>query len=239
MEPAITGGGILVPHPIYMEKVQEICKKYGVLLIIDEVICGFGRTGKKFGHMHFNVKPDIITMAKGLTSGYLPLSATAVRRELYESFKNSDEFGYFRHVNTFGGNPAACALALKNLEIIEKENLVDRSLILGERLRQELNELLNHPWVGDIRNFGYLLGIELVENKQTKEPIAPSKIDRIIAECKANQLIIGKNGATVSGYNNILTLSPPLSSTDEDLQFIVKTLRKVMHRDGSSASFQP
>ena len=234
MEPAITGGGILVPHSNYMEKVQEICTKYGVLLIIDEVICGFGRTGKKFGHMHFDIKPDIITMAKGLTSGYLPLSATAVHRDLYERFKNSDEFGYFRHVNTFGGNPAACAIALKNLEILEKENLVERSNVLGELLRRELNELLDHPNVGDIRSFGFLLGIELVENKQTKEPIAPSKIDRIIAECRANQLIIGKNGATVSGFNNILTLSPPLSSTDQDLQFIVKTLKKVMRRDVSA-----
>lgn len=225
MEPVITGGGVLVPHPIYMEKVQEICIQYGVLLIIDEVICGFGRTGKKFGHMHFHVKPDIVTMAKGLTSGYLPLSATAVRRDLYEKFKNSGEFGYFRHVNTFGGNPAACALALKNLEIFEKENLVEQARILGEKLRRELNELESHSLVGDIRNFGFLLGIELVEDKLTKEPIAQEKIDGIIAECKAKGLIIGKNGATVAGFNNILTLSPPLSSTEEDLQFIVSTIK--------------
>ncbi|MCQ6275001.1 aspartate aminotransferase family protein [Bacillus sp. V3B] len=230
MEPAITGGGILVPHPIYMEKVQEICQQYGVLLIIDEVICGFGRTGKKFGHMHFKIKPDIITMAKGLTSGYLPLSATAVRRDLYEKFQNSDEFGYFRHVNTFGGNPAACALALKNIEIYEKENLIERSRILGERLRQEMKEVENHSLVGDIRSFGFLLGIELVKNKETKEPIFPSKIDQIIAECKSNGLIIGKNGATVAGFNNILALSPPLSSTDEDVDFIVTTLKKALYK---------
>ncbi|AGK53982.1 aspartate aminotransferase family protein [Bacillus sp. 1NLA3E] len=230
MEPAITGGGILVPHPIYMEKTQEICQKYGVLLIMDEVICGFGRTGKKFGHMHFNLKPDIVSLAKGLTSGYLPLSATAVRRDLYEKFKCSDEFGYFRHVNTFGGNPAACAVALKNLEIYEKEELVERSRILGERLRQELNELVEHPMVGDIRSFGFLLGIELVEDKGTKEPIATSKIDLIISECKSNGLIIGKNGATVAGYNNILALSPPLSSTDGDLEFIVTTVKKAIYK---------
>jgi taurine-pyruvate aminotransferase len=226
MEPAITGGGIFVPHPIYMERVQEICNKYGVLLIIDEVICGFGRTGKKFGHMHFNMKPDIVTMAKGLTSGYLPLSATAVRRDLYEMFKSSEEFGYFRHVNSFGGNPAACALALKNLEILENENLVERARILGERLRQELGDLEVHPLVGDIRSFGFLLGIELVEDKVTKKPIDLVKIDGIIAECKSNGLIIGKNGATVAGFNNILTLSPPLSSTHEDLQYMVSTLKK-------------
>jgi taurine-pyruvate aminotransferase len=230
MEPAITGGGVLVPEPIYMETVKEICQKYGVLLIIDEVICGFGRTGKKFGHMHFGLKPDIVTMAKGLTSGYLPLSATAVRRDLYDKFKSSDEFGYFRHVNTFGGTPASCALALKNLEIYEKENLVKRAQELGERLRKELNELMDHPLVGDIRSFGFLLGIELVENKQTKEPVSPVKIDQIIAACKSKGLIIGKNGATVAGFNNILTLSPPLSSTDEDVEFIITTLREVIQK---------
>ncbi|WP_404332138.1 aspartate aminotransferase family protein [Mesobacillus maritimus] len=224
MEPAITGGGIFVPHPIYMEKVQEICHQYGVLLIMDEVICGFGRTGKKFGHMHFGMKPNIVTMAKGLTSGYLPLSATAVRKDIYEKFKHSDEYGYLRHVNTFGGNPAACALALKNLEIYENENLVEQAKVLGERLYQELQVLKDHPLVGDLRSFGLLMGIELVEDKESKEPVAPSTIDSIIADCKANGLIIGKNGATVAGYNNILTLSPPLSSTDGDIDFIIRTV---------------
>ncbi|WCK54086.1 aspartate aminotransferase family protein [Aneurinibacillus sp. Ricciae_BoGa-3] len=230
MEPAITGGGILVPQPIYMEKVQEICSRHGVLLIIDEVICGFGRTGKKFGHMHFNIKPDIVTMAKGLTSGYLPLSATAVRKDIYESFKKSEEYGHFRHVNTFGGNPAACALALKNLEIMEREQLVERGRILGERLREEMQELQDHPHVGDIRSFGFLLGIELVEDKATKEPASPSKVGQVVAECKANGLIIGKNGDTVAGFNNVITLSPPLSTTDEELNFISNTLKEAINK---------
>lgn len=228
MEPAITGGGILVPHPVYMQKVGEICKKYGVLLIIDEVICGFGRTGKAFGHMHFDVKPDIVTMAKGLTSGYLPLSATAVRKEIYEVFKSSAEYAHFRHVNTFGGNPAACALALKNLEIMEQENLIERASVLGQQLREGLNPLWDHPWVGDIRSFGFLLGIELVENKETKEPATLEKMGQVIGRCRQKGLIIGKNGDTVAGFNNVLTLSPPLSSTDEDLAFIMNTILSVM-----------
>jgi taurine-pyruvate aminotransferase len=228
MEPAITGGGIIIPHPVYMKKVQEICNQYGVLLIIDEVICGFGRTGEAFGHMNFNVKPDIVTMAKGLTSGYLPLSATAVRKDIYESFKNSAEYSHFRHVNTFGGNPAACALALKNLEIIEKENLIERSRILGERLREEMREIEDHPHVGDIRSLGFLMGIELVENKETKEPATAERMGKVISECKANGLIIGKNGDTVAGFNNVLTLSPPLSATDDDLAFIVSTLKSAI-----------
>lgn len=227
MEPAITGGGVIVPHPVYMEEVQRICRERGVLLIIDEVICGFGRSGRKFGHMNFGVKPDIVTMAKGLTSAYLPLSATAVRKDIYEVFRGGD-YSHFRHVNTFGGNPAACVLALKNLEIMERENLVERSRILGERLASEMQCLLEHPLVGDIRSFGFLMGIELVRDKETKEPLPLPEVAGIITACKAKGLIIGKNGDTVAGYNNVLTLSPPLSSTDEDLDFIISTIKEVL-----------
>lgn len=231
MEPLITGGGILIPHPIYLEKVQEICTRHGILLIVDEVICGFGRTGKDFGHQHFKLKPDIITMAKGLTSAYLPLSVTAIRKDIYEKFDTGEDNSHFRHVNTFGGNPAACAVALKNLEIIERENLVERSTELGERLLKELACLLDHPFVGDIRGLGFLLGIELVENKETKEPAANARVAKIIGECKANGLIIGRNGDTVAGYNNILALSPPLSCTDEDVDFIIAVMKKVFNEN--------
>ncbi|MGK7379263.1 aspartate aminotransferase family protein [Planococcus sp. 1R117A] len=227
MEPLITGGGILIPHPVYVEKVQEICSRHGVLLIIDEVICGFGRTGKMFGHQHFNIKPDIITMAKGLTSAYLPLSVTAIRKDIYDRFDTEKENSHFRHVNTFGGNPSACAVALKNLEILERENLVERSAELGDRLLKELESLKDHPYVGDIRGLGFLLGIEMVENKETKEPASNERIAKIMGACKANGLIIGRNGDTVAGFNNILALSPPLSCTDEDFDFIVSVLKKV------------
>ncbi|WP_213423976.1 aspartate aminotransferase family protein [Bhargavaea massiliensis] len=231
MEPLITGGGILIPHPVYLEKVQEICNKHGVLLIIDEVICGFGRTGKKFGHQNFGVKPDIVTMAKGLTSAYLPLSVTAVRKDIYETFKDSADNSHFRHVNTFGGNPAACAVALKNLEIIEREGLVERADRHGERLRAELAHLEEHPHVGEVRGIGFLLGVELVEDKKTREPASAARIGKIIAGCKANGLIVGKNGDTVAGYNNILTLSPPLSCTDQDVDFIISVIRKVFEEN--------
>jgi taurine-pyruvate aminotransferase len=223
MEPIITGGGILVPPEGYMKAAKEVCEKHGALLIVDEVICGFGRTGKAFGFMNYDVKPDIITMAKGITSAYLPLSATAVRKEIYEAFKGTEEYDYFRHVNTFGGNPAACALALKNLEIMEKENLFDRSRDLGKQLVNELTNLLQeHPFVGDIRGKGLLVGIELVKDKKTKEPLDVSLVNQVIANCKQEGLLIGKNGATVAGYNNVLTLSPPLNIKQEDITFIIK-----------------
>ncbi|MGE7090344.1 aspartate aminotransferase family protein [Lysinibacillus sp. NPDC048646] len=227
MEPIITGGGVLIPHPSYVKEVERICQKYGVLLIIDEVICGFGRTGQLFGHQHFAIKPDIITMAKGLTSAYLPLSITAIRKDIYEKFKETDGYSHFRHVNTFGGNPAACAVALENIKILEEEKLVQRSKDLGEQLLHDLQDLLELPFVGDIRGLGFLVGIELVEDKLTLVPAKPERLAKIIADCKANGLIIGKNGDTVEGYNNILTLSPPLCCTDEDLEFISAVLKKV------------
>ena len=234
MEPLITGGGVLIPHSVYVEEVERICKRHGVLLIIDEVICGFGRTGKSFGHKHFNIKPDMITMAKGLTSAYLPLSVTAVRKDIYEAFKSNEENSHFRHVNTFGGNPAACAVALKNIEIMERENLVDRSVELGERLLNGLDELKAYDYVGDIRGLGLVAGIEIVEDKLTKEPGSKERVGKLIADCKDRGLIIGKNGDTVAGYNNILTLSPPLSSTDEDIDFIISVLRKVFSENADS-----
>lgn len=225
MEPIITGGGVIVPPDQYMKGVKEVCEKHGALLIADEVICGFGRTGKPFGFMNYGVKPDIITMAKGITSAYLPLSATAVRKEIYETFKGNDEYDYFRHVNTFGGNPAACALALKNLEIMENEQLFDRSRDLGDYLKQSLaSQLADHPFVGDVRGKGLLVGIELVGDKDSKEPLEAELVNKVIGGCKAKGLIIGKNGATVAGYNNVLTLSPPLNIENEDLDFIIQTL---------------
>jgi taurine-pyruvate aminotransferase len=225
MEPIITGGGILVPQDEYMKAAKEVCEKHGALMIVDEVICGFGRTGKPFGFMNYDVKPDIITMAKGITSAYLPLSATAVKREIYEEFKGSEEYDYFRHINTFGGNPAACALALKNIEIMESEKLFERSADLGEKALNTLkNHLQDHQYVGDVRGKGLLIGIEMVSDRETKEPLNVSKVNEVIGYCKQKGVIIGKNGATVAGYNNVLTLSPPLNIEEEDLDLLLSTV---------------
>lgn len=228
MEPIITGGGIIVPPENYLHQVREVCDRHGVLLIIDEVICGFGRTGEKFGFMNYGIQPDIVTMAKGITSAYLPLSATAVRRELFEAFKGSEAYSHFRHVNTFGGSPAACAVALKNLDILENEQLVNRSRQLGERLLEETVDLRDHPNVGEIRGKGLLLGIELVEDKETKQPADPEKLNKVIGTCKQKGLIISKNGDTVAGYNNVLTLSPPLNLNEEEFAFVVKTVKEAI-----------
>lgn len=225
MEPIITGGGVIVPNEDYLKGVKEVCEKHGALLIIDEVICGFGRTGTAFGFQNYGIKPDIVTMAKGLTSAYMPLSATAIRREIYDQFIANGEYEFFRHINTFGGSPVACAVALKNIEIMERENLFEQSVVLGESLKRTLKENLDdHPSVGDIRGKGLLIGIELVENKETKVPLDVQRVNAVIAYCKQKGVIIGKNGVTVANFNNILTLSPPLSISVEEKDLIANTV---------------
>lgn len=225
LEPVITGGGVIVPDPLYMQEVRRICTERGVLLIVDEVICGFGRSGRKFGHHNYGVSPDIVTMAKGLTSGYLPLAATAVKRELHEAFRRTGALAHLRHINTFGGNPAACALALANLKLLERERLPQRAAELGAKLLGDLRaELASHPQVGDIRGFGLMAGIELVADRSSREPLGAAVVQAVLDRCREAGLIIGKNGDTVAGMANVLTIAPPLSSTDEDMAFLQTAL---------------
>ena len=228
MEPVITGGGIIVPHDDYMRTVEDICERNGALLIVDEVICGFGRTGRRFGYQHYGVKPDIITMAKGLTSAYFPLAATAVRREVYETFAGDGEYGRLRHINTFGGHPGGCAVALRNLEIMEEEDLPGRSEEMGKRLREDLTELESHPNVGEIRSKGLLFGIELVEDRESKQTASKEMVEAAVSGCKERGLVISKNADTVAGFNNVLTLAPPLSITEDDLEFLARALKETL-----------
>ncbi|GAA0447319.1 aspartate aminotransferase family protein [Lentibacillus halophilus] len=230
MEPFISGGGVIIPSVKYIERVSEICKKYNVLLIMDEVVSGYGRTGKMFGFQHAeNVEPDIVTQAKGLTSGYLPLGATSVKNDIYKVFKQEGKDNFFRHVSTYGGHPAACAVALENIRIVEEEDLVNRVDQLGKTKLAELHDLTEHKNVGEVRQKGFLLGIELVEDKESKTPLSEKKVGDVVGQCKQKGLIIGKNGATVPGGNNILIIAPPFSSTEDDLDFITKTVKSVIH----------
>ncbi|AMA73145.1 MULTISPECIES: aminotransferase [Aneurinibacillus] len=231
LEPFISGGGVIIPSNEYLKRVAEICKKYDVLLIVDEVVSGFGRTGKMFGFMHSEgVQPDIVTMAKGLTSGYLPLGATAVSSKIYEKFKENGSNNHLRHISTYGGHPASCAVALKNIEIIENENIVERVSQLGKTILGELHDLIELDKVGEVRGVGFLYGIELVEDKVSKTPVSEEFMGAIIAACKNKGLIIGRNGDTVPGYNNVLIIAPPLSSTEEDLRFVVDTVKTVLYQ---------
>jgi taurine-pyruvate aminotransferase len=167
MEPIITGGGVLVPPDSYLSAVADACRRHGVLLILDEVICGFGRTGAWFGFEHAGIRPDIVTMAEGITSGYFPLAGTAVRDELFATFPAAGN-DRLRHINTFGGHPAGCAVALANLRVLRDENLVEPSAQMGERLLSDLQALRESPLVGEVRGRELLAGVELVSDKATR-----------------------------------------------------------------------
>ncbi len=226
MEPIITGGGVLVPPADYLDRVADVCRRHGVLLIVDEVICGFGRTGKRFGFQHNDVLPDIVTMAKGITSGYAPLSATAVRGELYDAFADaSDPRAHFRHVNTFGGHPVSCAVALENLALFEEQDLVARAAELGALLHRELQALYEFEEVGDVRGRGLLAGVELVADRRDMRPLPAAALRAIVGHCKARGLIVGRNGDTVADLNNVLALAPPLVVEERDIRWIVQVLR--------------
>lgn len=160
-----------------------------------------------------------------MTSGYLPLGATAVHSRIYEKFKEQGTDNHFRHVSTYGGHPASCAVALKNIEIIERENIVSRVEVLGESILGSLKDLQSHKNVGEVRSAGFLYGIEMVEDKETKQPASDQLLAKVIALCKEKGLIIGRNGDTVPGFNNVLIIAPPLSSTEDDLKFVVETVK--------------
>ena len=229
VEPVISGGGVIVPPDEYLPIIRDICDRYGILLIFDEVVNGFGRLGKMFGHEHWGVKPDMITLAKGITSGYLPLSATVTQQHIFEAFLDeTDSTSHFRHINTYGGNPASTALSLKNIEILETERLAERAVKMGAYLRAGLATLEEHPYVGDIRSKGLLFGIELVADKQTKEPLAGEKVGAIVSHCLKLGVIIGRNGSTVPGLSNVLIIAPPLILTEADADIIVASLKQAL-----------
>ena len=226
MEPIISGGGVLVPPDTYLPQVRQVCDRYGVLLIFDEVVSGFGRTGTMFGYEHWSVKPDIFTLAKGISSGYMPLAATVVNQNIFETFLGeSDDLTHFRHINTYSGHPVSTAVGLRNIEIIEAEKLHQRSRQMGAILKDQLEELIEHPYVGEVRGKGLLLGLELVADKTQKTPLAPQQTATIVKDCKAAGILIGRNGNTVPGLSNVLILAPPLILTEMEIDKIVSVLK--------------
>ena len=167
-EPISVANGTHLPSPVYWQELRRICDRYGVLLIMDEVITGYGRTGTMFGAEHYDVVPDIMTMAKGLSSGYAPIGAVAVRSDVFEPFTKPGNA--LSHLLTFGGHAVAAAAARKNIEILQREELVSRSASMGNFLFRRAQRLLEHPTVGDVRGgLGLLCAIDLVKSKETKE----------------------------------------------------------------------
>jgi len=226
VEPVISGGGVIPPTEGYLRGVREICDRTGILLIFDEVVNAFGRTGRMFGHQHWGVEPDIICFAKGLTSGYMPLSATVAKQHVFEAFL--DEPGtnsHFRHINTYGGTPTATAVALRNIEIIERENLADRAAEMGDYLMERWQPLLDHPNVGDVRGKGLLLGIELVADKVTKAPLEGTLMAQVTKYCSDQRVMIGRNANTIPGFSNVLIVCPPLIITHTEADRLADTVQ--------------
>ena len=228
LEPLVAGGGVIVPPKGYWERVQEICKKYNVLLIIDEVVCGMGRTGTWFGYQQFGVQPDIVTMAKGVASGYAAISCTVTTEAVFNEFKAnpSDPMSHFRDISTFGGCTGGPAAAIANMEILEEENLLDNVKVMGEYLMEKLQGLqAKHKIIGDVRGLGLFQGLELVSNRETKEPLPEAMVQAIVGDCMANSaVIIGATNRSLPGLNNTLCLSPAYIATKSDLDEVVAAI---------------
>lgn len=234
LEPITAGGGIIVPVDEYYPIIQSICRKYDVLLIMDEVVNGYGRTGKMFGYQHYDINPDIVTMAKGIASSYMPLSATAVQERIFAAFMAdaSNLLGYFRDISTYGGCVAGCAAAIENIRIIEEEQLVENSAAMGKYLLAGLSELKKHPLVGDVRGRGLFAGIELVEDKTTKVPCKESVLAGIVADVKSQGVLIGRMGRSLPEQNNVITMAPALIATKADIDRIVNAIGKALAKIG-------
>jgi taurine-pyruvate aminotransferase len=223
LEPVTAGGGVIVPPTGYWERVQEICKKYNILLHIDEVVCGVGRTGTWFGYQHFGIKPDFVTMAKGVASGYAAISCTVTTEEVFSLFKDdpNDPMSYFRDISTFGGCTAGPAAALENMRIIEDEGLLENTLRMGDRVVNNLRALQDkHKVIGDVRGKGLFCGAELVADRVTKEPANEKLVAAVVADCAAQGVLIGMTNRSLPGLNNTLCLSPALIATADDIDQI-------------------
>ncbi len=223
-EPIQGAGGVIIPPETYWPEVNRICAENNILLIADEVICGFGRTGKMFGTDTFGIKPDMMTTAKGITSGYIPLSALLVNDRVADVLIN--DVGEFYHGFTYSGHPVACAVALANLDIIENENLVQRSHDLGILLRQKLNDAIgDHPMVGQIRGVGLIGAIELVADKRTRRFFDNrGRVGTICRDyCFAGNVIL-------RAVRDTMVFSPPLVISESEIDLMVERVTHAVHQ---------
>ncbi|MBW2038333.1 MAG: adenosylmethionine--8-amino-7-oxononanoate transaminase [Deltaproteobacteria bacterium] len=221
IEPLVQGAAGMITHPPgFLQRVRELCTRYGVLMIADEVAVGFGRTGKMFACEHEGVKPDLMVLAKGITGGYLPLAATLTTEEIYQAFLGEyHEFKTFFHGHTYTGNPLACAAALANLEVFERDETLERLAPKIELLTWRLEEFNALPIVGEVRQRGFMVGIELVADKGTKAPFPPQEEIgiRVILEAR-------KKGAIIRPLGDVIVIMPPLGITEGELEQLVEVI---------------
>lgn len=234
-EPIMGAGGVIVPPAGYHQRTHEVCQKYDVLYVSDEVVTAFGRLGHWFVSKEvFGFQPDIITCAKGLSSGYLPLGATLYSDRIHKVISETGKGRYFSQGYTYSGHPVCCAAALKNIEIMERENIFANAASVGDYFGEQLKSLLELPIVGEVRGHRLMQCVEFVANKETREDFGDDlDIGKIISD------IADSKGLLVRPIGNLNVMSPPLIITRDDVDFIVTTLRQsildAMHSIGISA----
>ena len=219
-EPVMGVGGVILPPETYFEKIQAVLKKYDVLLIADEVICGFGRTGNMFGSITFNMKPDIITVAKGMSSAYFPISATIVPESIYATLEEeSGRKGIFRHGFTYSGHPVGAAVALEAIRIYEERDILSHVRKVGERFQAGMRGFSDHQMVDEVRGIGLMAGIQLVADKKTKAGF-PSE------RCVGNLLVVNaeEQGLFVRAVDDTIVIAPPLIITDHEVDILLDRL---------------
>ncbi len=216
-EPVMGAGGVIVPPRTYWDKIQPVLKKHDVLLIADEVICGFGRTGNMFGCQTFGIKPDIMVVAKALSSAYLPISAVLISDEIYQGVAdNTAKIGTFGHGFTYSGHPVPAAVALETLKIYEERNIVEHVRRVGPRLQEGLRRFAGHPLVGEVRGVGLIGAVEVVADPATRAPFEPpGKVGGYLAERTQ------AHGAIVRNLIDSIAFCPPLIITEEEIDALV------------------
>ncbi len=228
-EPVMGAGGVVVPPEGYFAEIQPILRKYDILFIVDEVICGFGRLGRWFGTDYFDLAPDMISIAKGLTSAYVPMSAAVISEDIWQVLKEgSPETGPFAHGYTYGGHPVAAAAGLKTIEIMQREDLVGHAARVAPCFQQRLREAFaDHPLVGEVRGVGLMAGIELVADKDRKLAFAA---EREVAARVAREAL--ELGMICRGMANTVCFSPPLVVTESEVDELVDKFGRALGRFG-------
>ena len=223
-EPLQSAGGNIIPPPTYWEKIQAVVRKYGLTLVIDEVITGFGRTGPCWASETYGIKPDILVFAKAITSAYQPLGAVMINEETYQAIaKGADTLGVFAHGFTYSGHPVACAVGLETLKIYEERKTFEHTKRIGPVFQKELRTLADHPLVGEVRGVGLVGGVELVRDKDTREAFDPAAgLDPFLMDRLLHHGAIARTGMGILGF------LPPLIITEAEVKELVRRVRLVL-----------
>ena len=223
-EPVMGAGGVIVPPATYFEKIQAVLKKYDVLLLADEVICGFGRTGNMWGSQSLGMKPDMLTCAKALSSAYIPIAALMISEPIYQALvQQSKKFSLFGHGSTYAGHPVAAAVALETLTIYEERNIVDHVRAVGPRFQDGLRKFADHHLVGEVRGLGLVAAIELVRDKDTKAPFDAKQGVGLYFQARSEE-----EGLIIRPIGDTIAICPPLITVEDEIDEILGCLKRAL-----------